>query len=118
VSARNALLRARASGVVIGSESEKALSAERLLADLASGRYSEDEAIGILAVAVGQINSELREGGDKERIRRLVDRLLDAAREIRRITRASGFSISVGPPIGVSVSFDWREDSPLRGRGV
>jgi hypothetical protein len=73
-----------------------------------AARRDEGEALALLALAVDQLNREFTpEGGNRERIEKLVKKLYETAHEIRNAGRARGFSISVGFPAGVSVSFDW-----------
>ena len=78
---------------------------EILLEQLEADQYPESEAMGMLALAVEQINLELQAGdGYQERIRKWVDKLRNPVRAVARLVKAEDFSISVGFPGGVSVS--------------
>jgi hypothetical protein len=84
------------------------VDAEDLLSAVESGSYGDPgEAMGALAEAVAAINREMVGEFDGQRIRRLVTRLQGAAASVAAQSGASGFSISVGPPLGVSVSVEW-----------
>jgi hypothetical protein len=86
---------------------------EERLDRLESGRYTDaGEAIGELAVATAEIARMMNEGDDEGRIAHLVARLRNATETVARQSRARGFSISVGFPIGVSVSVDWGVSDP------
>jgi hypothetical protein len=63
--------------------------------------------MGALAEAVAAINREMVGEPDGIRIRRLVTRLYGAAASVAAQSGASGFSISVGLPFGVSVGVEW-----------
>lgn len=84
------------------------MDAEDLLSAVEAGSYGDPaEAIGALAEAVAAINREMVGEPDGKRVRRLVARLQRAAASVAAQSGASGFSISVGVPLGVSVSVDW-----------
>jgi hypothetical protein len=85
------------------------VEAEALLSAVESGSYGDPgEAMGALAEAVAAINREMvGEPADGIRIRRLVARLHGAAASVAAQSGASGFSISVGLPFGVSVGVEW-----------
>jgi hypothetical protein len=84
------------------------VDAEDLLSAVESGSYSDPgKAMGALAEAVAAINREMLGEPDGKRIRRLVTRLQRAAASVAAQSGASGFSISVGLPLGVSVSVEW-----------
>jgi hypothetical protein len=81
------------------------VDAEDLLSAVESSYYGDPgEAMGALAEAVAAINREM---GDEKRIRRLVTCLQRAAASVAAQSGASGFSISVGLPLAVSVSVQW-----------
>jgi hypothetical protein len=61
----------------------------------------------VLALVVDEINEELAEKQDKDRIRKIVERLQRAAQWVADESGAVRFSISAGLTRGVSVSFDW-----------
>jgi hypothetical protein len=63
--------------------------------------------MGALAEAVAAINREMAGEPDEKRIRRLVIRLQRAAASVAAQSGASGFSISVGLPLRLSVSVEW-----------
>ena len=84
------------------------MDAEDLLSAVESGSYGDSgEAMGALAEAVAAINREIGVEPDEKRIRGLVTRLQRAAASVAAQSGASGFSISVGLPLGVSVSVEW-----------
>jgi hypothetical protein len=84
------------------------VDAEDLLSAVESGSYSDPgKAMGALAEAVAAINREMLGEPDGKRIRRLVTHLQRAAASVAGQSGASGFSISVGLPLGVSVSVEW-----------
>ena len=84
------------------------MDAEELLSAVESGSYGDPaEAMGALAEAVAAINREMLGEPDGKRIRRLVTRLQRAAASVAAQSGASGFSVSVGFPLGVSVSVEW-----------
>jgi hypothetical protein len=84
------------------------VDAEDLLSAVESGSYGDPgEAMGALAEAVAAINREMVGEPNEKRIRRLVTRLQRAAASVAAQSGASGFSISVGLPLGVSVSVEW-----------
>jgi hypothetical protein len=84
------------------------VDAEDLLSAVEFGSYRDPgEAMGALAEAVAAINREMLGEPDGKRIRRLVTRLQRAAASVATQSGASGFSISVGLPLGVSVSVEW-----------
>jgi hypothetical protein len=76
---------------------------------LESNEYeSEGEAMADLALAVEAINNEATEAGfNPDRLRGWIQRLYAAVRKIVDRFHARGFSITVGVPLGVSVSVDW-----------
>jgi hypothetical protein len=76
---------------------------------LESNEYeSEGEAMADLALAVEAINNEATEAGfNPDRLRGWIERLYAAVRKIVDRFHARGFSITVGVPLGVSVSVDW-----------
>ena len=79
------------------------MDAEELLSAVESGSYGDPaEAMGALAEAVAAINREMVGEPDGKRIRRLVTRLQRAAASVAAQSGASGFSVSVGFPLGVS----------------
>jgi hypothetical protein len=105
------------------------MSAEEQLDALERGHYAESEGVGLLALAVEEINAELmadrafdrgafdrgtfdrltppQATRDPDRVRRWIERLHGATREVARRPGARGFTISVGFPAGVSVTIDW-----------
>ena len=84
------------------------MDAERLLSAVESGSYSgPGEAMGALAEAVAAINREMVGDPDGKRLGRLVTHLHGAAASVAAQSAASGFSISVGLPLGVSVTVEW-----------
>jgi hypothetical protein len=84
------------------------MEAEDLLSAVESGSYGDPgEAMGALAEAVAAINREMVGEADGERIGRLVTGLYGAAVSVAAQSGASGFSISVGLPLGVSVNVEW-----------
>jgi hypothetical protein len=84
------------------------VDAEDLLSAVESGSYGDPgEAMGALAEAVAAINREMVGEPDGKRVRRLVTRLHRAAASVAAQSGASGFSISVGLPLRVSVSVEW-----------
>jgi hypothetical protein len=84
------------------------VDAEDLLSAVESGSYGDPgEAMGALAEAVAAINREVAGETDGKRIRQLVTRLQRTAASVAAQSGASGFSISVGLPLGVSVTVEW-----------
>jgi hypothetical protein len=84
------------------------VDAEDLLSAVESGSYGDPgEAMGALAEAVAAINREMVGETDEQRIRQLVTRLQRTAASVAAQSGASGFSISVGLPLGVSVTVEW-----------
>jgi len=84
------------------------VEAEALLSAVESGSHRDPgEAMGALAEAVAAINREMAGEPDGKRIRRLVTRLHGAAASVAAQSGASGFSIAVGLPFGVSVTVEW-----------
>ena len=84
------------------------MDAEELLSAVESGSYRDPaEAIGALAEAVAAINREMVGEPDRKRVRRLVAHLQRATASVAAQSGASGFSISVGVPFGVSITVDW-----------
>jgi hypothetical protein len=76
-------------------------------AEATAGRYDDGEAVAILVLAATEINREIEAGNDKDRVRRLVDRLQRVGREVAERSGAHVFSISAGLPVGVSVTVEW-----------
>jgi hypothetical protein len=77
-------------------------------------RYeSAGEAMADLALAVEAINNEMEESArfNPEKLRKWIERLHSAVRQIAAKFKARGFSITVGVPLGVSVGVDWEADS-------
>jgi hypothetical protein len=84
------------------------VEAEALLSAVESGSYGDPgEAMGALAEAVAALNREMVGEPDGIRIRRLVTHLHGAAASVAAQSGASGFSVSVGLPLAVSVSVEW-----------
>ena len=84
------------------------MDAEDLLSAVESESYGDPgEAMGALAEAVAAINREMVGEADGKRIRQLVTRLQRTAASVAAQSGASGFSISVGLPLGVSVTVQW-----------
>ncbi len=84
------------------------MDAEDLLSTVESSSYGKPgEAMGALAEAVAAINREMVGEPDGKHIRQLVTRLQRAAASVAAQSGASGFSISVGLPLGVSVTVTW-----------
>jgi hypothetical protein len=80
---------------------------KRLEWDQSSGLDDGGEAIADLSLAVGEINREITNGRDDERIRRLVTRLQDVGRKVANRSGARAFSISAGLPVGVTITVEW-----------
>jgi ABC-type nitrate/sulfonate/bicarbonate transport system substrate-binding protein len=75
------------------------MDAEAELDRIEAGHYNADgEALAVLALVVDEINEELAEKQDKDRIRKVVERLQRAARWVADESGAERFSISAGLP--------------------
>jgi hypothetical protein len=87
---------------------------DRLEALASFGGYqSRDEAVAELAalcVAMGATLEHDAPERRRERIEEWVKRLLNAARSVAASFDARDFSVSVGWPSGVSVSFTWSRE--------
>ena len=88
---------------------------DRLLLNLENNPLDEDGALAEVATVAGAINDALDEPGldaDKreERLRKWLHRLHWLAERAAARTRASSFSVTVGYPVNVSVSFTWPHD--------
>jgi hypothetical protein len=86
------------------------MAANDPLSDLEREEYSsQGEAMRMLALAVGEINEEIdqRSSVRGERVEEKVDRLFKAVKRIAEKFDAKSFTVSVGLPVGVSVSIEW-----------
>jgi hypothetical protein len=83
--------------------------AERMLDEAEAGRFADDgRAVAAVAVAADAINEELKKPDrDRRRLREVIEKLQKAGREVATSTGAQSFSITVGFPVGISVSFEW-----------
>ena len=92
----------------MGAQENLLAEAESLLEAAESRPYAADEAVANVALAVAVINDEMRQDGrDKERLRKVIEKLQKVGREVAIAAGARAFSISVGFPSGISVSFEW-----------
>ena len=58
-------------------------------------------------------STEIQEGGDKDRVRKLVERLQTVARNVAKTSGATTFSVSAGFPAGVGVTIEWNVESRM-----
>ena len=76
-----------------------------------TGDESKQEAMEALLAVVELANEAMRtvrEDGDRKRLRRVLARLLTPARKVAAAFEADGVSVTVGFPLTVEVTFDFK----------
>lgn len=84
-----------------------------VLGELASGWGAGDAGaeLAMLSEAVALINMRMAKGGEPdERVRKWIKKLYEAAKTVAGRHDALSFSITVGLPVGVSVTVTWQPD--------
>ena len=76
-------------------------------------RLGHEPTFGEIVVLAGQIDKAIRLHGDeadRDRIKHIVDKFRDVVEKVAEASKAHGFTITVGVPVGLSVSIEWQTD--------